>query len=92
MKWACRGEPTNTLKYYRNLSDETIKKLNAEQESFIRATEDLRQTRYEAADEKMIVDRKLDAEGQYGHLSGKSPTAPVDGSAVAAAGNGPESN
>jgi hypothetical protein len=33
--------------YYSDLSDETIEKLNAEQESFIRATEDLRQTIYE---------------------------------------------
>lgn len=33
--------------YRRDLSDETIKKLNTEQESFIRATEDLRQTIYE---------------------------------------------
>jgi len=33
--------------YNRDLTDETIKKLNAEQEAFIRATEDLRQTIYE---------------------------------------------
>jgi hypothetical protein len=33
--------------YNRNLSDATIKKLNAEQEAFIKATEDLRQTIYE---------------------------------------------
>ncbi len=33
--------------YNSNLSDETIKKLNAEQLSFIRTTEDLRQTIYE---------------------------------------------
>lgn len=33
--------------YDRNLSNETVKKLNAEQESFILATEDLRQTIYE---------------------------------------------
>ncbi|WP_319405393.1 CsbD family protein [uncultured Desulfosarcina sp.] len=26
----------------------------------------------EEADEKMIVDRNLDAEGQYGHLNGKA--------------------
>ena len=44
------GMPGGTNKYpgyYSDLSDETIKKLNAEQESFIRATEDLRQTIYE---------------------------------------------
>jgi hypothetical protein len=33
--------------YNRNLSDATIKKLNAEQEVFIKATEDLRQAIYE---------------------------------------------
>jgi hypothetical protein len=33
--------------YNSNLSDATIKKLNAEQEAFIKATEDLRQTIYE---------------------------------------------
>ncbi len=33
--------------YNRSLSDATIKKLNAEQEAFIKATEDLRQTIYE---------------------------------------------
>ena len=33
--------------YGRHLSDDTIKRLNAEQEAFIRATEDLRQTIYE---------------------------------------------
>ena len=33
--------------YGRYLSDETIKKLNAEQRAFIIATEDLRQTIYE---------------------------------------------
>jgi Heavy-metal resistance len=33
--------------YNRNLSDATVKKLNAEQEAFIKATEDLRQTIYE---------------------------------------------
>jgi hypothetical protein len=33
--------------YNRNISDTTIKKLNAEQEAFIKATEDLRQTIYE---------------------------------------------
>lgn len=33
--------------YHRNLSDKTIKKLNTEQESFIKATENLRQTIYE---------------------------------------------
>ena len=33
--------------YTKNLSDETIKKLNAEQKAFIVATEDLRQTIYE---------------------------------------------
>lgn len=33
--------------YNRDLTDETIKKLNAEQEAFIRATEDLRQAIYE---------------------------------------------
>jgi len=44
------GMPGGTNKYpgyHRYLSDATIKKLNAEQESFIRATEDLRQTIYE---------------------------------------------
>jgi hypothetical protein len=44
------GMPGGTNKYpgySSDLSDETIKKLNAEQESFIRATEDLRQTIYE---------------------------------------------
>ena len=44
------GMPGGTNKYpgyYSDLSDETIKKLNAEQESLIRATEDLRQTIYE---------------------------------------------
>jgi hypothetical protein len=33
--------------YNRNLSDATVKKLNAEQEAFIKATEGLRQTIYE---------------------------------------------
>jgi len=33
--------------YNRSLDDNTIKKLNAEQEAFIRATEDFRQTIYE---------------------------------------------
>jgi hypothetical protein len=33
--------------YYDHLSDETVKKLNSEQEAFIKATEDLRQTIYE---------------------------------------------
>jgi hypothetical protein len=33
--------------YDRNMRDETVKKLNAEQEAFIKATEDLRQTIYE---------------------------------------------
>jgi hypothetical protein len=33
--------------YDRNLNGETIKKLNAEQEAFIKATEDFRQTIYE---------------------------------------------
>ena len=33
--------------YNRNISDATIKKLNAEQEAFIKATENLRQTIYE---------------------------------------------
>jgi hypothetical protein len=44
------GMPGGTNKYpgyYSYLSDATIKKLNAEQESFIKATEDLRQTIYE---------------------------------------------
>jgi zinc resistance-associated protein len=44
------GMPGGTNKYpgyYSSLSDETIKKLNAEQESFIKSTEDLRQTIYE---------------------------------------------
>jgi zinc resistance-associated protein len=44
------GMPGGTNKYpgyYNYLSDETIKKLNTEQESFIKATEDLRQTIYE---------------------------------------------
>lgn len=44
------GMPGGTDKYpgyYSDLSDETIRKLNAEQESFIRATEELRQTIYE---------------------------------------------
>ena len=40
------GMPVGTNKYpgyYNSLCDETIKKLNAEQESFITSTEDLRQ-------------------------------------------------
>jgi hypothetical protein len=44
------GMPGGSSKYpgyRRDLSDETIKKLNTEQESFIRETEDLRQTIYE---------------------------------------------
>ena len=44
------GMPGGSSKYpgYNgNISDSTIKKLNAEQEAFIRATEDLRQTIYE---------------------------------------------
>lgn len=44
------GMPGGSSKYPgydSNLSDATIKKLNAEQESFIKATEDLRQTIYE---------------------------------------------
>lgn len=41
------GGNNNYPGYYDHLSDETIKKLNSEQESFIRATEDLRQTIYE---------------------------------------------
>jgi len=44
------GMPGGTNKYpgyYYHLSDETIKKLNREQESFIKATENLRQTIYE---------------------------------------------
>ena len=44
------GMPGGTNKYpgyYNNLSDATRKKLIAEQESFIKATEDLRQTIYE---------------------------------------------
>ena len=44
------GMPGGTNKYpgyYSDLSDETIKELNTEQESFIRATEALRQTIYE---------------------------------------------
>jgi hypothetical protein len=44
------GMPGGTNKYpgyYSSLSDETIKKLNAEQESFITSTEDLRQIIYE---------------------------------------------
>jgi hypothetical protein len=45
-----RGMPGGFNKYpgYNNyLNDQTIKKLNAEQEAFIKATEDLRQTIYE---------------------------------------------
>lgn len=44
------GMPGGTNKYpgyYSSLSDATRKKLNTEQESFIKATEDLRQTIYE---------------------------------------------
>jgi hypothetical protein len=44
------GMPGGSSKYPgydEHLSDATIKKLNAEQESFIRATEALRQTIYE---------------------------------------------
>ena len=44
------GMPGGSSKYpgyRRDLNDETIKKLNTEQESFIRGTEDLRQTIYE---------------------------------------------
>ena len=41
------GGNNNYPGYYDHLSDETIKELNSEQESFIRATEDLRQTIYE---------------------------------------------
>jgi hypothetical protein len=44
------GTPSGSNKYpgyYSHLSDETVKKLNAEQEAFIRVTEDLRQTIYE---------------------------------------------
>jgi hypothetical protein len=44
------GMPGGSSKYpgyRRDLSDETIKKLNTEQESFIRTNEDLRQTIYE---------------------------------------------
>lgn len=33
--------------YDRNLKDETVKKLNTEQEAFLKVTEDLRQTIYE---------------------------------------------
>ena len=45
-----KGMPGGFNKYpgYNNyLNDETIKKLNAEQEAFIKATQDLRQTIYE---------------------------------------------
>jgi hypothetical protein len=45
-----KGMPGGSSKYpgYNNyLSDETIKKLNNEQEAFIKATQDLRQTIYE---------------------------------------------
>ena len=45
-----RGMPGGSNKYpgyNRYLNDETIRKLNAEQEAFIKATEDLRQTIYE---------------------------------------------
>ena len=45
-----KGMPGGSNKYpgYNNyLNDETIKKLNAEQEAFIKATQDLRQTIYE---------------------------------------------
>ena len=45
-----KGMPGGSNKYpgyVRYLSDDTIKKLNAEQESFIIATEDLRQIIYE---------------------------------------------
>jgi hypothetical protein len=41
------GGSTKYPGYNSNLSDATIKKLNAEQEAFIKATEDLRQTIYE---------------------------------------------
>ena len=44
------GMPGGTNKYpgyYSSLSNETIKKLNAEQEFFIKSTEELRQTIYE---------------------------------------------
>lgn len=41
------GGNTKYPGYYDNLSDETIKKLNSGQTSFIKATEDLRQTIYE---------------------------------------------
>jgi len=42
-----RGGASKYPGYTENLSHETIKKLNAEQEAFIKATEDLRQTIYE---------------------------------------------
>ena len=41
------GGPNRYPGYNGNLSDGTIKKLNAEQEAFILATEDLRQAIYE---------------------------------------------
>ena len=41
------GGPSSYPGYNRNLSDGTIKKLNAEQETFILGTETLRQTIYE---------------------------------------------
>ena len=42
-----RGGAKNYPGYHRNLSDATINKLNAEQASFIKITENLRQTIYE---------------------------------------------
>ena len=45
-----KGMPGGSDKYpgyNRNLDDKTIKKLNAEQEAFIKATQDFRQTIYE---------------------------------------------
>ncbi len=41
------GESNKYPGYTRGLTDATIKKLNAEQEAFIKSTEDLRQTIYE---------------------------------------------
>jgi len=46
MKEGCKGGSDKYPGYNRDLSDETIKKLNHEQEAFIKETEDLRQSIY----------------------------------------------